>query len=614
MKRTVPLLIAACCGVVLIITAFIPAMVSWGETATVWFDILAAIAFILGGGNLLKIHLKKVSDRAAGWAYSLITVLAFSITLTIGLTKWSVPPATDQERFGETFATLSLDDLPQSLTFSEQVDLDAKFAKEELPDSVKRQLKLKQEDGRIVSLTFRGWMKPGQAKELLAAHEILTWQSAIEAIAEKATAPKSLRGKVIYHADHEVLSATGVLTEENEKELLAMNNSGNWAEAVRKLTEKTDRKITFQLHEIPSQFTIPEKFAGQAKLVDQSLELTGPLTPAMQDAFTNIFPRSRPMSKKDTEGFVKKVASLEGELTEKQEQLFTALLGVSWNADQLISVLDEAGKSKPIEKTYRELLEEKQSGVRELEPTKPSTVPDIKLNEEQKKFIRDKVDDQQYDLDNLANDLKERGDWNDVQQQALSEFLQKAPTIGARNKLICLAITKGDSKLSDAQYSFLLEPYRIEHLWNEQIHKLLVDSHKMKYPWSGYYQQAGSPFWFAYEYAFKPLTATMFSLLAFYVASAAFRAFRAKNIEAFLLLGTAFIVLLGRTFAGAWLSSFVPDYLPMFRIENITIFIMSVVNTAGNRAIMIGISLGIVSTSLKILLGVDRSYLGSGED
>jgi hypothetical protein len=45
------------------------------------------------------------------------------------------------------------------------------------------------------------------------------------------------------------------------------------------------------------------------------------------------------------------------------------------------------------------------------------------------------------------------------------------------------------------------------------------------------------------------------------------------------------------------------------RLENLTVYVMSVFNTAGNRAIMIGIALGIVSTSIKILLGVDRSYL-----
>lgn len=135
------------------------------------------------------------------------------------------------------------------------------------------------------------------------------------------------------------------------------------------------------------------------------------------------------------------------------------------------------------------------------------------------------------------------------------------------------------------------------------------------YPWSGSYREMGSPFWWLYEYAFRPLTATMFAMLAFYVASAAFRAFRAKNFEAVLLLGTAFIVLLGRTFAGVWLTEWIPADGPFagLRIENLTVYIMSVFNTAGTRAIMIGIALGIASTSLKVLLGVDRSYLGSSK-
>ena len=62
------------------------------------------------------------------------------------------------------------------------------------------------------------------------------------------------------------------------------------------------------------------------------------------------------------------------------------------------------------------------------------------------------------------------------------------------------------------------------------------------------------------------------------------------------------------------MTSWVPDTLSALRIENLTIYIMSIFNTAGNRAIMIGIALGIASTSFKVLLGVARSYLGSGED
>lgn len=127
--------------------------------------------------------------------------------------------------------------------------------------------------------------------------------------------------------------------------------------------------------------------------------------------------------------------------------------------------------------------------------------------------------------------------------------------------------------------------------------------------WSGEYLEYGAPFWWLYEYAFKPLTATMFAMLAFYVASAAFRAFRAKNVEATLLLGTAFIILLGQS-AGSYLTSWVPDSFSGLRLNNMVVYIMQVFNTAGNRAIMIGIALGIASTSLKVLLGVDRSYLG----
>lgn len=132
--------------------------------------------------------------------------------------------------------------------------------------------------------------------------------------------------------------------------------------------------------------------------------------------------------------------------------------------------------------------------------------------------------------------------------------------------------------------------------------------------WSGNYSEIGSPFWWLYEYGFKPLTATMFAMLAFYVASAAFRAFRAKNIEAILLLGTAFVILVGRTAAGPILTGWFPAPIAFLNTENLTADLMNVFNQAGQRAIMIGIALGTASVSLKILLGVDRSYLGSGED
>ena len=95
MKRTIPLLITALGGFVLIISYFIPAAQGWGETVAIWFDVLASIAFVLGGANLLKIHLKKVSDRQSGWGFSAVTISAFIITLYVGLTKMGVNPSTN---------------------------------------------------------------------------------------------------------------------------------------------------------------------------------------------------------------------------------------------------------------------------------------------------------------------------------------------------------------------------------------------------------------------------------------------------------------------------------------------------------------------------------------
>lgn len=128
--------------------------------------------------------------------------------------------------------------------------------------------------------------------------------------------------------------------------------------------------------------------------------------------------------------------------------------------------------------------------------------------------------------------------------------------------------------------------------------------------WAGDPAAQGSDFNIVYDYIFKPLSATMFSLLAFYVASASYRAFRAKNLEATVLLISSFIILLGRTFIGTWVSFWTPRG-EGFGVPQLAEWIMNYPNLAGQRAIMIGIALGIVTTSLKLILGIDRGYLGT---
>jgi hypothetical protein len=117
-----------------------------------------------------------------------------------------------------------------------------------------------------------------------------------------------------------------------------------------------------------------------------------------------------------------------------------------------------------------------------------------------------------------------------------------------------------------------------------------------------------SPFSFFVTYVFQPLQATMFSLLAFYVASAAFRAFRVRNLEATILLLAAVVVMLGRIPLGESLFAWIPG--GRLALGTFTEWLMNNPNTAAQRGIMIGAALGAASLSLRVILGIERSYLG----
>jgi hypothetical protein len=104
-----------------------------------------------------------------------------------------------------------------------------------------------------------------------------------------------------------------------------------------------------------------------------------------------------------------------------------------------------------------------------------------------------------------------------------------------------------------------------------------------------------------YTYAYSPMQGTMFALLSFYIASAAYRAFRIRTLEAGLLAVTALLVMLGRVPIGTKIWAEMPD---------LTDWIMNVPNLAAKRAILIGAALGAISTGLKIILGIEKNYLG----
>ncbi len=120
-----------------------------------------------------------------------------------------------------------------------------------------------------------------------------------------------------------------------------------------------------------------------------------------------------------------------------------------------------------------------------------------------------------------------------------------------------------------------------------------------------------TPFAWVSLYVFTPLQATMFSLLAFYVASAAFRAFRARNTEATILLIAAVIVMMGRIPIGESIFGVFGRPFGNERwLPDLTEWIMQIPNGAAQRGIIIGAALGAASLSLRVILGIERSYLG----
>jgi len=110
---------------------------------------------------------------------------------------------------------------------------------------------------------------------------------------------------------------------------------------------------------------------------------------------------------------------------------------------------------------------------------------------------------------------------------------------------------------------------------------------------------------------YQPLIAATFSLLAFYIASAAYRAFRIRSAEAALMMAAAFIVMLAQVPLGAWLTHGIPQagplgYLGFFRLERLGDWIMKSWNSPAQRGITFGVAVGALAMSLRIWLSLER--------
>ena len=104
-----------------------------------------------------------------------------------------------------------------------------------------------------------------------------------------------------------------------------------------------------------------------------------------------------------------------------------------------------------------------------------------------------------------------------------------------------------------------------------------------------------------YTNVYRALYSTMLSTLGFFVVSAVYRSFKTRNVDASILLISAFLVLLKNAPIGGAIW-------PGFEI--IGAWFMDYLGNAGMRGYYISIGIGVVAFGIRAVLGYERGWLG----
>ena len=104
-----------------------------------------------------------------------------------------------------------------------------------------------------------------------------------------------------------------------------------------------------------------------------------------------------------------------------------------------------------------------------------------------------------------------------------------------------------------------------------------------------------------YNASYFALSATVYSSLGFYMTTGCYRALRARNVEAALLLVVGAIALLKNAPA---IAVGVPIIIPM------EAWVSAIPTTSAQRGIMIGASLGAIALGLRTMIGRETGFLG----
>lgn len=133
------------------------------------------------------------------------------------------------------------------------------------------------------------------------------------------------------------------------------------------------------------------------------------------------------------------------------------------------------------------------------------------------------------------------------------------------------------------------------------------------------FQEPGTVSSWLYRNLVATMSAAVFALPAFLLATASLRVLRLRTASALIFAAAAFVVLVGRAPLGDAAARALLDHdglphaLRAFRPGAVAEWVMAVPQGAARRGIILGAALGVVAMGARVLLGIERAWLGEGD-
>jgi len=173
-------------------------------------------------------------------------------------------------------------------------------------------------------------------------------------------------------------------------------------------------------------------------------------------------------------------------------------------------------------------------------------------------------------------------------------FIQFQPLEWFSGKLMTIAAVTNAFTIAIAVYS----QYRLYHIY------LLLLMIFMIFNGLAFGQHAGGYEWLLMAVV-TPLSSVIYGILAFYMASAGARAFRARSAHAALLLIAGLIVLL---YQAPLTGAFFPG------IEPAATYLTNTFGMSVSRMFSISVCIGAIVLGVRMLTGKEVAFLGFGEE